>query len=137
VRSPSDSPGFLSVSGALRGALFGGAIGVAFLGIGLLRAALFLLSGRHLDPISSDDLRLATFYVSGFAVAGTLLGGFWQLFRSKAIAYVGFALAGMIVMTAIMASQKGGLRGNDAVDWVVLLSLGAGFGCAFGRGFLK
>jgi hypothetical protein len=119
------------------GALFGGAIGVAFLGLGLLRAALFLLSGRHLDSISSDDLRLATFYVSGFVLAGTLLGGFWQLFRSKATAYLEFALAGMIVMTAIVASQTSGLRGNNAVDWVVLLLLGAGFGCAFGRGFLK
>lgn len=134
---PFRSPGFLSVGGALRGALFGGAIGVAFLGVGILRAALFLLSGHRLAPISADDLRLATFYVGGFALAGTLLGGFWQMFRSKATAYVGFAFAGMIIMTAIMAGEKGGLRGNDAVDWVVLLSLGAGFGCAFGRGFLK
>ena len=134
---PFLSPGSLSVGGALRGALFGGAIGVAFLGVGILRAALFLLSGHRLAPISADDLHLATFCVGGFALAGTLLGGFWQMFRSEATAYVGFAFAGMIIMTAIMAGEKGGLRGNDAVDWVVLLSLGAGFGCAFGRGFLK
>ncbi len=124
-------------SRALRGALFGGAIGAAFLSVGALRAAVFLLGGGRFKELSTDDLKLAVFYVGGFAVGGALVGAMWPYRRSKAVGYLSFALAGMIVMTAIMGSGNAELAATDAVEWTIGLSLGAVFGCAFGHGLLK
>jgi len=121
----------------IRGAMIGSGIGAAFLAVGVVRAVIFLLGGGSLRAVSADDLRFALFYVGGFGVAGAMFAAVRPYLRSKVGAYTAFAVAGMIVTTAIKASEKGGLGANDTIDWVVLLSLGALFGCAFARGLLK
>ena len=116
------------------GTAIGALAGVFFIGIGVARAGLALLTGARMSPLTDEDLRLATYYVGGFALGGGLVGGVLPRARGVVGSYLAFAAAGMIVMTAIMASD-GGLRTHDTVDWTVLLAVGAVFGLAFGIGW--
>jgi hypothetical protein len=81
-------------------------------------------------------MRLAAYYVGGFGLAGAVVGGLLPSLRGPVGTNALFACAGMIVMTAIMASD-GGLKAHDRVDWLSLLPLGAVFGLAFGYGWSK
>ena len=120
-----------------RGAAIGLAVGVLLIAIGVLRAAVFLLTGGHLPTLSWEDARLAAFYVGGFGLAGAVVGAVVPRLRTAVGLYVAFSVAGMIVVTAIMASEKGGLRARDRVDWILLMPIGAIFGCAFAYGWSK
>lgn len=122
---------------AIRGGGLGLLVGVLLIGVGVARAALLLLTGGQLSAISSDDLRLAVYYVGGFGIAGAVLGALLPRLRGNLATHALFAGAGMIVMVAIMASGTGGLRAHDRVDWWFLLPLGAAFGLAFGYGWNK
>ena len=122
-------------SGVARGAVVGLVVGILFMAVGAVRAVMFLARGGKLSAISADDLRLGAYYVGGFGLAGAVVGGLLRRFPGSLGTYVIFALGGIVVMTAIMAGDKGGLAANDAFDWIVLLALGAGFGLAFGHGW--
>lgn len=121
----------------VRGAGIGVVVGTLLIGVGVLRAAAFLLTGGHLSAPSSEDARLAAFYIGGFGLAGAVIGAVLPRLRSVVGLYVAFGAAGMIVMTAIMASEKGGLKAHDRIDWMLLMPLGAMFGCAFAYGWTR
>jgi len=118
-----------------RGAGFGLLIGIFCLAVGLVRAALFILGGGSLAAVSAEDMRSAGYYIGGFGLAGGVVGGTLPRLRGRLGTYGVFACAGMIVMLAIMASEKGGLATNGRVDWIALMSLGAFLGLAFAYGW--
>jgi hypothetical protein len=81
------------------------------------------LTGARLSPLTGEDFRFASYYVGGFALGGGLVGGVLPRARGLVSRHVAFAAAGMIVMTAIMATD-GGLRAHDAIDWTVFSVVG-------------
>ena len=132
-RHPRRASNLRSIWGQVgRGAALGLLAGALMIGVGIARAAYFLLRGGHLSAISYDDLRLVIYYMGGFGVAGGLLGLLLPRYQGVVATRVLFAVAGMVVMTAIAASDAGGLRAHDRIDWLFLLPLGAIFGLAFG-----
>ncbi len=112
-------------------------VGLLLIGVGVLRAGLFLLTGGHLAALSADDVRLVVYYLGGFGLAGAVVGPLIPRMRTRVGTYVVFSFAGMIVMAAIMASDNGGLRRQALVDWLWMMPLGAAFGCAFAYGFSR
>jgi dipeptide/tripeptide permease len=116
------------------GALAGAAVGALCIGVGILRALVAIVFGAHMAPLTSADIRGLTFYVGGFVAAGLLISAIWPLLTSRFDRYVGFSLAGTVVMIAILAADKGGLPAHDRTDWIVAVVLGIVFGCAFGWG---
>ena len=121
---------------AARGAFFGALLGSAFIAIGAMRAAFFLLGGGRIEALTAADVRPFVFYLAGFAAAGTLVGATWPMIRSRIATYAVFGAGGALVMIAIMAGDAGGLAARDGFDWVVLPLVGVLFGCAFARGWL-
>ena len=115
-----------------RGGGIGLIVGALLVSVGMARAAFFALRGGHLSDISSDDLRFVIYYVGGFGLAGAVLGVMLPRYPGAVATRVLFAVAGMIVTTAIAASDTGGLRAHDHIEWLFLLPLGAIFGLAFG-----
>ncbi|HEY9225638.1 MAG TPA: hypothetical protein VIP11_03255 [Gemmatimonadaceae bacterium] len=120
-----------------RGALIGVGVGSIFIVVGLLRAGLFLLTGGRLSALSANDARIAVFYLGGFGLAGALVGVLLPRARTAVRIYAAFALAGMVVVIAIMAAAKGGLTSHDRLDWFLFMSTGAVFGCAAAYGLSK
>jgi hypothetical protein len=112
------------------GAILGGLVGILLIGVGLLRAVVVLVGGGSLKPPSADDLRVLAFYAGGFAAAGGALGAAKPLLHTRFAIAVGCMVAGVIVVLAIAAGEKGGLASLDRGDWVVLPLLGVVFGAA-------
>ena len=119
-----------------RGAVCGALLGLAFLGVGLLRATLRVLGGGRIQALTAADIRPLASYVGGLAAAGALLGVIWPRMRSRTATYAGFGAGGALVMIAIMAGDAGGLAALDGVEWVVVPLGGVLLGCAFARGLL-
>ena len=103
------------------------------LGVGLLRAVYARFRGANVS-IELEDLRLLATYIAGFVVAGMLISVLWPRLRRKRSKQAVFALAGMIVASAVVIGMKG-LVAWTTVDWVVVLGLGTVFGLAFASGF--
>jgi hypothetical protein len=129
------SDGFLKRLGW--GALIGGAIGGFCILVGVIRVVVFLAKGRHIAPLSPDDIRLLAFYVIGFIVAGILISAIWPLLRGGLAQYFGFSLAGIVVMIGVVAGDKGGLTAHEISDWVIAVFVGVFMGCAFAFGFRR
>ena len=119
------------------GALVGAAVGALCIGVGVLRILLATASGRHVAPITSDDLKGLALYVGAFTVAGMLVTAIWPSLRTRPAKYVGFSLGGIVVTVAILAFEKGGFAAADGVDWTVTVLLGILFGCAFAYGYTR
>jgi dipeptide/tripeptide permease len=117
------------------GALVGVAVAGACIAVGILRAGVAIILRRYVPrPPTSDDVKVLAYYVGGFAIAGILVSAIWPLLTSRFARYVGFSLAGIVVMVVILAAEKGGLRAHGRSDWVITVLLGIFFGCAFGWG---
>jgi hypothetical protein len=52
-------------------------------------------------------------YIGSFGLAGAVIGAVLPLLRTVIGLYASFGFAGVIVMTAIMAAEKSGLRAHD------------------------
>jgi hypothetical protein len=126
---------------ALRNLAVGAGLGVAtallFIGVGIIRAVVAVISGARVAPPTSHDARILLFYVGGFAVAGAFLGVLLPYLHAKSLKYLGFAAGGVVVMLAIAAGDQGGLGALDRVDWIALPILGAILGLAAGFGYLR
>lgn len=109
------------------------------LGVGLVRALGAILLGRHIAPPSPDDMRLAEYYVGSFALAGAGLGTAKPLLRTPMGTYVGFALAGATIGSAIiMAFSRSDPHPPPLVGSIAVgAAIGAVLGCAFARGWLR
>ena len=121
---------------ALLGALLGSLLGVAFIGVGLLRAGFVLLSGGKVTPPSAEDVRVLMFYVGGFGATGATVGAARSLLPRTAALVIGCVLGGVIVVLAIAAGDKG-LGALDRMDWIVYPILGMTFGAAAAIGLLR
>jgi peptidoglycan/LPS O-acetylase OafA/YrhL len=119
------------------GAALGITVGALFVGVGLVRAVMFLLGGGRLDALDGDDLRTIAYYVGGFGVGGALFGALKPVLRGKIGIYAGCMLVGVIVMLAIGLSDKGNLGAFDAFDWLALPGLGMLFGAAAAYGWTR
>ena len=84
------------------GAFVGAAIGTFCILVGVIRGVVFLAKGRHIAPLSADDIRVLAFYVIGFIVAGILISAIWPLLRGGLAQYFGFCLAGIVVMIGVL-----------------------------------
>ena len=116
------------------GALTGAAVGVLCLLVGLLRAIVAIVFGEHVSALRSEDIKGLVYYVGGFTAAGILVSAVWPLLTTRFARYLGFSLAGIVVMIAILAAEKGGLLAHKRSDWIGAVVLGIFFGCAFGWG---
>jgi hypothetical protein len=125
------------VKRAATGAVVGAAVGSFCILLGAIRVFVFRATGGHVAPLNADEIRLFTFYVVGFIIAGILLGAIWPLLAGRLAQYVGFSLAGIVVMIGILAGDKGGLVARTPRDWFGGISLGIIFGCAFAYGFRR
>src|SRR5947207_1104161 len=113
------------------GSVVGAAIGAFCILVGVIRAVVFRAKGRHIAPLSADDVRLLAFYVIGFIVAGILISAIWPLLRGGLAQYFGFCLAGIVVMIGVLAGDKGGLAAHETGDWIIAVFVGVFMGCAF------
>lgn len=119
------------------GAVVGAALGIAFLALGLAAFGLTVaFSDRSADPIRAHDLVQMAAYVSGFALAGAVVGAVRPLERGRAAVYGAMAMGGAIVMNIIAISDEG-FAGMDRLDWFAMSAIGALFGLAGARGFLS
>jgi hypothetical protein len=141
---PPDSPPaprYRSVArDTLNGIIMGGAFGVLLLGVGLFRVVVALLVGSHLAPLSPEDARLVGYYVGSIAVAGGGLGAAKPLLRTPRGTYVGLALAGAFVGTAIMKAMVQGDPASPMPLLAIILiggGLGAIMGCALAYGRMR
>ena len=125
------------ISRSIRGLLAGGSVAALALLVGLIRAAVVVMSGKSVAAPTRSDVVMIAYYVAGFAVAGLLVAAIWPLMRGRISTYFGFALAGVIVCIAILAGQDGGLPARDLADWIFVVLLGPLFGCAFAYGFTR
>jgi hypothetical protein len=105
--------------------------------VGVIRGLFFIASGGHIAPVSPGELRLIAFYVTGFIVAGILISAIWPVLSSGLAQYFGFSLAGVVVMSAVLASDKGGVAAHKPSDWVIAVLVGVIMGCAFAYGFRR
>jgi len=119
------------------GSLTGGAVGVLCIVIGVLRGLFFIARGGHIAPVSPEEIRLLSFYVVGFILAGALISAIWPSLRSGLAQYFGFSLSGIVVMLGVLAGDKGGLAARDLFDWIIAILLGIFFGCTFAYGFRR
>ena len=122
---------------AATGAVCGAVVGLFCLLVGAIRVFAYRATGGNVAPLSGDEIKLFTFYVAGFVAAGLLLGAIWPLLAEGLAQYFGFSLAGIVVMIAIQAGDKGGLFAATRRDWFVTISLGIVFGCACAYGFRR
>ena len=123
--------------GALEGAGVGFVFAVCLIGIGLLRALLALVSGRHLAALTGQDARLLAFYVGGFVVAGGLIGAAGPFLPGRVGTYARFVFGGMVVVLAIVIGDQGSLAATDSMDWIFIPVLGTVFGLAAAYGWTK
>jgi hypothetical protein len=119
------------------GALIGAAIGAFCILVGVIRGVVYLAKGRHIAPLSTDDIRLLVFYVVGFIAAGILISAIWPLLRGGFAQYFGFCLAGIVVMIGVLAGDKGGLASHETGDWIIAVFVGLFMGGAFAYGFRR
>jgi peptidoglycan/LPS O-acetylase OafA/YrhL len=130
----------------LRRALTGATLGVIVAGgmivVGLLRVLAAVIVGLlvgirpHFGQATWQDSRPLAYYVVGFAIAGTLVGVLSPWLRRSAAVYAAMAAGGMVVMTLIVAADKG-LRAAEPADWILVVVLGATFGGAAAWGWLR
>ena len=119
------------------GALVGACVGVAFIGVGVLRAGVAVVAGEHFRPLSSSDARLLAFYVIGFAVGGAAYGMVRAVFTKTLGLVMGFMLGGVVVMFAIMVGDEGSFAALDQMDVVFGVIMGIVFGAAAAIGVLR
>jgi len=119
------------------GAATGGGVGAFCMLVGVIRGLVFRARGGHIAPLSPDEIRLLAFYVIGFIAAGILISAIWPLLSGGLAQYFGFSLAGVVVMIAVLAGDKGGLTAHDTAHWVIAVSVGVFMGCAFTYGFRR
>lgn len=119
------------------GSLVGGAVGVLCILVGVVRGLYFIARGGHIAPVTPEEIRLLSFYVGGFIVAGAFISAIWPLLSSGLAQYFGFSLSGIVVMFGVLAGDKGGLAAHGLTDWIVAILLGVFFGCAFAYGFRR
>ena len=105
---PASPPHRSIARDTLNGLILGGAFGLLLVGVGLFRAILALLVGRHFAPPSPEDARILGYYVGSLALAGSGLGAAKPLLRTPIGTYVGFGLAGAFAGTA--TSPRSGPR---------------------------
>ena len=121
------------VSGALVGAL----VGIACILVGVVRGLFVMLGGGHIAPLTHEEVRLLSFYVAGFIVAGIILSAIWPSLNNRVAKYFGFSLAGIVAMIGVLAGDKGGIAARDLFDWVLAVSIGIFLGCAFAVGWFR
>jgi hypothetical protein len=119
------------------GAVVGGAIGTFCILVGVIRGVVYVAKGRHIAPLSPDDVRVLAFYVIGFIIAGILISAIWPLLKGGLAQYFGFSLAGVVVMIAVLAGDKGGFATHEIGDWIIAVFVGVFMGCAFTYGFRR
>jgi hypothetical protein len=119
------------------GSLTGGAVGVLWIVVGILRGLFFIARGGHIAPVSPEEIRLLSFYVAGFILAGALISAILPSLRSGLAQYFGFSLSGIVVMLGVLAGDKGGLATRGLSGWIIAILLGIFFGCAFAYGFRR
>ena len=138
--NPPATPRRSVAQDTLNGVIMGAAFGLLLLGVGLFRVVVALLLGTHLDPIKPEDARLAGYYVGSIAIAGGGLGAAKPLLRTPRGMYVGFALGGAFVGTAIMNAVEQGDPANPMRLLAIILiggGIGAVMGCALVNGMLR
>ena len=114
----------------LLGGLLGAALAAVFLGMGLAGALIATLSGVHVRFPDASDSTAIQYYVGSFAVAGAGLGAAKPLLGTRAGKYVGFSIAGAIIMIAIDAANHGGITRLPLSDVAPMAALGTLFGSA-------
>jgi hypothetical protein len=126
----------------LGGAALGALLAGVFIVIGLLRLfAAFVIAALgearpNLAAPTWRDVQPLAFYVLGFALAGAFVGLLMPWLRRAVAMYAAMAVGGMLVMTMIMASDKG-LHPVDRRDWVFIILFGALFGGAAAWGWRR
>jgi len=120
----------------LLGAALGVSIGVCLIGIGVLTALIILVTGGHLEPLTTEDWRVMGSYVAGFSLIGGILTAVRIHERGRGILYLGYMVGGVIVMLAIAIGDQG-WKGLALVDWIVLSAIGLLFGAAAAHGHLR
>jgi hypothetical protein len=118
---------------ALAGVGGGVALALVFLSFGIIRA---LFSGRAMS-LSPQDVRMVSYYIGGFGLAGGIVGIFHPYFRTRAGSYWIFSLAGVIVGLMIGVAKEGRLTALTPFDVVLSATLGPLYGCAFAYGMRR
>ena len=112
--------------------MVGAALGAVFLVIGLIRAAIVLVTGAKVQ--FAGFLIGAAWYVLGFASAGALVGLLWPLSRVRPLRYLLGIVAACCVVGAITISDDGApwLWSHDT--FIMWMGLSGAFGLAAGVG---
>lgn len=117
---------------ATRGAAAGALLAAIAIGVGVIRGALFLLTGGKMALPDLATVRAVAAYATGFTVAGAVVGAVLPYLRTGFSQYAGFALGGAIVGAALVLGET---RVVTRVDWFIGPGLGAFFGCAMAYGW--
>jgi hypothetical protein len=117
---------------ACSGALSGGAVGLAFLGIGLVRALFAMLAGEH---VTFHELFPGVLlYVAAFALGGAAAGIMARATRTAAGLLLTAIVAAMLVVFVICWMVMGPPLTWSAGDWLffegysILMGLAGGIG---------
>lgn len=116
----------------LLGASLGSALALVFILVGLLRVGFRAAHGGHV--VFDGFLPMAAWYVSGFAVAGSLVGLLFPLTRYRPLRYVLGILAAACFMGAIGIADSGApatWSHNTFIGWAGL-SIAFGLACGLG-----
>jgi hypothetical protein len=127
---------------AATGSMLGSLLAACLIAVGLIRLLGVLLvaffRGVHPQFTLSTwrDVRPFAYYVLGFALAGSLIGVLSPWLRRAGAVYAAAAVGGMIVMTLVVAADKG-LNAAQRSDWLIVVVLGTVFGGAAAWGWLR
>ena len=126
-----------TVARILLGLLLGLVLGVLLIGLGAVRAAVFIGTGGQVEPLSADDIRAVVYAIGGFSVAGGAFGALSQRTRTQPGFYGVCALGGMILMSALALSRQGRRPLHGVLPWLAVLLGGAIIGMAGGYGWRR
>jgi hypothetical protein len=105
--------------GLLRGLL----VGLALIGLGLLRAVLVIVAGHSVVGPTVSDARPLAFYVAGFSLAGGVAGAFRLFVHHAFWRYVVFSVAGLIAVATIVAGGDAQMQW-DGLTFMLLTPIG-------------
>ena len=122
---------------ALGGALLGGVMALLLMGVGLVRAAFFVVGGGQVRLPAGDDASAIILYVAAFMAAGAVIGA-GRLERGKPVrACAVSVLSGLVLMLGLFVAAHGSPAALSGFDACMIALLGSALGGAFAFKWLR
>jgi hypothetical protein len=119
----------------------GGCLGLFFLCIGIARILIALLSGAHMQELSSglgSALGWAAVYSGAFAAAGAAIGVLWPLRGSVVGSFLlGYLAAGIVSVVMVHLAREPGEPRSGSHELITAVIMTLAFGTAAGWQFWR